>query len=269
MCMHSLPSPCTGQTVWHPCIRAAGCRQRFLRGMSHAASASHPSFLTVVDVWTRSKQEGPVYNNCNSKPRAACSPESPCGLAVGAACMSDTFVMGSTLAERQEGVLRQMHAVDCIRQLLSAIRVSVCTVSVSAAGAHWRNLFQSWGRASGASAGSPGCQHHHRPERCCSCLCRNSQGVLPKGTWAIRHPGQSPTCCRDSQGFCCECTLAQATSASFTSGSSSSTRAGLDCSLWSSDLFLNGVPGSASCMRYADLWYEVCCCCILWPALSW
>lgn len=41
------------------------------------------------------------------------------------------------MCRNRQQFCRQMHAVDCMRRLLSAIQTSLCTVSVSAAGAPW------------------------------------------------------------------------------------------------------------------------------------
>ena len=63
--------------------------------------------------------------------------------------------------------------------------------------------------------------------------------------------------CRDSQGFCCSCSLSNTWADTLGGGNTQWTRANLDCSFFAGDLFLYGVPGSASCMRYDPLWYEV------------
>lgn len=104
LCLCSPPCPSTGQTVWHPCSWDAGWWQQFPRGMSHAAPASHPSFLIVRDTWISTKQAAPVHDNCNSRLLAVCSPESLCGRTVGAACMLDIPVRGGTLASLVQDV---------------------------------------------------------------------------------------------------------------------------------------------------------------------
>lgn len=83
-------------------LQAAG--SSFLKGMSDAAPASHPSFLIVVDTWISTKQAAPVHDNCNSRLLAVCSPESLCGRTVGAACMRDIPVRGGTLASLVQDV---------------------------------------------------------------------------------------------------------------------------------------------------------------------
>lgn len=184
--------------------------------------------------------------------------------------------------QEQTAVFLQMHAVDCMRRLLSAIQTSLCTVSVSAAGAPWHkpsapvlgSSFPMSCRNSQSLCREPRLPATLEANTLLPTPVQEQPGLWPQGRHGHTSPrpvlrSPLPACCRDSQGFCCECTLAQATSASFTSGSSADMRAGLDCSLWSSDLFLNGVPGSASCMRYADLWYEVGCCCTFRLLMSW
>ena len=64
-------------------------------------------------------------------------------------------------------------------------------------------------------------------------------------------------CCRNSQGFCCECSLAATYSSTIGSGSTTTSRANLNCNLFSGGLFLEGVPGSAHCLRFSSLYYAV------------
>ena len=63
--------------------------------------------------------------------------------------------------------------------------------------------------------------------------------------------------CRNSQGFCCTCSLAATLSASLGSGGTTTSRANLNCNLFSGGLFLEGVPGSAHCLRFSSLYYAV------------
>lgn len=64
--------------------------------------------------------------------------------------------------------------------------------------------------------------------------------------------------CSNSQGFCCECSASAVYSSTIGSGSTTTSRANLNCNLFSGGLFLEGVPGSAHCLRFADLYYAVC-----------
>ncbi|KAK9805195.1 hypothetical protein WJX72_005302 [[Myrmecia] bisecta] len=57
----------------------------------------------------------------------------------------------------------------------------------------------------------------------------------------------------DSQGFCCKCTASQVGGDTLGGGTVQQTRANLNCNLFASLIF---IPGSASCLRFADLWYE-------------
>ena len=67
------------------------------------------------------------------------------------------------------------------------------------------------------------------------------------------------TLCRDSQGFCCSCTYSEAVAATFgSSGSTDTTRANLDCDVFTEYSLFNGIAGSASCLRFDPLWYQAC-----------
>lgn len=59
----------------------------------------------------------------------------------------------------------------------------------------------------------------------------------------------------DSQGFCCECTARQGWEHTW-SGSSEQTRANLNCGFFQQGLYAGGVPGSAHCLWYSELWYQ-------------
>ncbi len=63
---------------------------------------------------------------------------------------------------------------------------------------------------------------------------------------------------RDSQGFCCSCTYSEAVAATFgTSENTDQTRANLDCNIFTEYSLFNGIAGSASCLRFDPLWYQV------------
>ena len=62
---------------------------------------------------------------------------------------------------------------------------------------------------------------------------------------------------RNSQGFCCQCSLSAVYDSSIGGDDTTTTRGNLNCDLFSNGLFLDGIPGSAHCMRYADLYYAV------------
>ncbi len=59
----------------------------------------------------------------------------------------------------------------------------------------------------------------------------------------------------DSQGFCCPCDAQTSWQQSVFGGATDRSRGNVNCNLFQSNLFLNGVPASASCLRNADLWY--------------
>ena len=63
--------------------------------------------------------------------------------------------------------------------------------------------------------------------------------------------------CRDSQGFCCSCTYSEAVAATLGTGSTDVTRANLDCDVFTEYSLFNGIAGSASCLRFDPLWYQV------------
>ena len=84
--------------------------------------------------------------------------------------------------------------------------------------------------------------------------CSERLGVCSTGFAAATADWQQH--CRDSEGFCCSCTLAEFLENTFTGATGDETRANLDCSLFSNPFF-SGVAGSASCLRYDPLWYHV------------
>ncbi len=59
----------------------------------------------------------------------------------------------------------------------------------------------------------------------------------------------------DSQGFCCPCDAQSSWQQSVFGGATDRSRGNVNCNLFQSNLFLNGLPASASCMRYSELWY--------------
>ena len=97
-----------------------------------------------------------------------------------------------------------------------------------------------------------------------ACPCNN--GLYVAGGCTLMQVSQYDisTCCvfvpcnRNSQGFCCECTLTAVYEATLGNGGTATTRANLNCGLFAGGLFFQGVPGSAHCFRYANLWYAVC-----------
>ena len=59
----------------------------------------------------------------------------------------------------------------------------------------------------------------------------------------------------DSQGFCCPCDAQSTWQQSVLGGATDRSRGQVNCNLFSSNLFLNGLPASASCLRMSDKWY--------------
>jgi hypothetical protein len=59
----------------------------------------------------------------------------------------------------------------------------------------------------------------------------------------------------DSQGFCCPCDAQSSWQQSVLGGATDRSRGNVNCNLFASNLFLNGLPASASCLRLSPTWY--------------
>ena len=59
----------------------------------------------------------------------------------------------------------------------------------------------------------------------------------------------------DSQGFCCPCDAQASWQQTVLGGATDSSRGNVNCDLFASNLFLNGLPASASCLRLSETWY--------------
>ena len=59
----------------------------------------------------------------------------------------------------------------------------------------------------------------------------------------------------DSQGFCCPCDAQATWQQSVLGGATDLSRGNVNCDLFTANMFLNGLPASAHCLRMAPQWY--------------
>lgn len=60
----------------------------------------------------------------------------------------------------------------------------------------------------------------------------------------------------DSQGFCCECSASQGWSETWHGQHGDKTRANINCGFFQQGLYFSGVPGSAHCLYFSELWHQ-------------